>query len=759
LVASTSTRTAAAQPASPPGEGPQNRTDASPAPDALTPPILKRAIDVPYPPDVAPADRTAQTVVLTVTVNADGTVRAAQPLEGAEPFASVARDAVLRAEFAPARRGDKPVAATVRLAVDFTPPVIAEVPVEAPTDEPAEAPPGAAVPLEEVRVAGSRPAPTAPGVVSLGRGEIRQLPGAFGDPFRAIDVLPGVTPILSGLPYFFVRGAPPGNVGYYIDGVRVPYLFHFGLGPGVIHPSLIDRVDLYPGGYPAAFGRFAGAVVSAETTLPKPTLHGEGSLRLVDAGALVEAPFAGGKGQALVAGRYSYTAALLSLLAPEIQVDYRDYQARVAYALSPKDTLSLFSFGAFDLAAEREDGRRNVLFASEFHRVDVRYDRALGPEGATARLALTGGFDRSRLGGERFATDRLIGLRGELQHPLGKRALLRTGFDATFDIYSTDPLPPFSDDDEALAEDAKIFATRFDDAIAARGDVVWKLTDRFEMTPGLRLETFGSGGVRAFVVEPRLATRTALTEKLRLVQAAGIVHQPPAFPVPIPAIAIARLAGGLQRAVQTSAGVEADLPDGMTGGVTLFHNGFFSMNDALGTASRASEDDDGQVTRRSRGSAYGAELSVRRKLTRRLGGLLSYTLSRSVRSLERESFPSSFDRTHVLNAALTFDLGKDWRAGTRLLLYSGIPVSPTDARGERYDPPPPERTPLFYRIDLRLEKRWRIGRTGYFAFIFEGLNMTLNREVVGYNCVPGAACRPDKLGPVAVPSLGLEGGF
>ena len=32
----------------------------------------------------------------------------------------------------------------------------------------------------------------APGVATISRAEVRLLPGAFGDPFRAIDVLPGV---------------------------------------------------------------------------------------------------------------------------------------------------------------------------------------------------------------------------------------------------------------------------------------------------------------------------------------------------------------------------------------------------------------------------------------------------------------------------------------------------------------------------------------------------------------------------------------
>ncbi len=87
---------------------------------------------------------------------------------------------------------------------------------------------------------GERPAD----VKRLGRADVRQMPGAFGDPFRAIEVLPGVTPIVSGLPYFFVRGAPPGNVGYFFDQVNIPLLFHGAAGPGVIHPAFIESVNL-----------------------------------------------------------------------------------------------------------------------------------------------------------------------------------------------------------------------------------------------------------------------------------------------------------------------------------------------------------------------------------------------------------------------------------------------------------------------------------------------------------------------------------
>jgi hypothetical protein len=64
--------------------------------------------------------------------------------------------------------------------------------------------------------------------------------------------------------------------------VRDAILYHVGLGPSIIHPGMVDRVDLYPGGYPAQFGRFAGGIVGAEATAPRAVRHGEGNIRLFD---------------------------------------------------------------------------------------------------------------------------------------------------------------------------------------------------------------------------------------------------------------------------------------------------------------------------------------------------------------------------------------------------------------------------------------------------------------------------------------------
>jgi hypothetical protein len=155
---------------------------------------------------------------------------------------------------------------------------------------------------------------------------------------------------------------------------------------------------------------------------------------------------------------------------------------------------------------------------------------------------------------------------------------------------------------------------------------------------------------------------------------------------------------------------------------------------------------------RANGTAYGLELFLKRKLTRRFGGFLSYTLSRSTRTANGQSFVAAFDRTHVVNAAVAYDLGRNWRAGTRVTFYTGLPKAP--------DPTDPGSTRLapFFRLDLRLEKRWPLGPRAWVSFVAECMNATLSKESVGTSCTL-SGCQDEKVGPVTIPSLGVEGGF
>lgn len=737
-----------------------------------------------------------------MTVNADGSVREAQAMQAPEPFASVAESSVKSWRFEPATRNGRAIAATIAVEVAFqepTPVLEPEV-LPAPSEGGAEA--LAPSPKStEVLVLGARPEPSRS--ASLTRAEVRQIPGTFGDPFRAIETMPGVTPIVSGLPFFFVRGAPPGNVGYFLDGVSLPLLFHVGAGPSVVHPGLIERVDLYPGGYPARYGRFAGGIVAGETVAARGTPHGEYNVRLFDAGALLELPFAEGRGAALVAGRYSYAALLLSMLSPDVTLSYWDYQARVGFDVTKRDRVTAFVFGSYDFLGEKTADSTLTLFGTEFHRVDLRHDHQFS-SGAQLRNALSAGLERSQTQEGRFVRARTAGARTELEVLLAPNARLRAGTNLSLSYYDVELGPAdLSADARGIAA---LFPARSDLAVGARADVVWRVLPGLEVTPGVRAELYGSEGATELGVDPRLAFRADLTQRVRLKAALGVAHQPPAFVVPLPGFQPSGLRGGLQRALQESFGIEAELGASTIASATAFQNAFFDMSDPLGAneprvggCPRGAFPEDtlagdrlkqattpppcrnrfdpgtlgpdnsgggGQASTgggngarvlrafevRTLGHAYGLELYLKKSLTSRLGGFVSYALSRSTRSYENRSYVANFDRSHVFNTALAYELGAGFRAGARVMFYTGLPALATP------DNPDGGRLPSFFRLDLRLEKRWQLGKEAFMSAVAEWLNATLSKEAVSTRCTL-AGCEARTIGPITIPSVGLEGGF
>jgi hypothetical protein len=177
-----------------------------------------------------------------------------------------------------------------------------------------------------------------------------------------------------------------------------------------------------------------------------------------------------------------------------------------------------------------------------------------------------------------------------------------------------------------------------------------------------------------------------------------------------------------------------------------------NLNDPLGTSGEITTDPR-VLERRALGSAYGLELFLRRPFTRRIAGFLAYTLSRNTRSYGRVSGLSAFDRTHVFNLAIAFDLGRRWTVGARALLFSGVPTRRPSPAGPVFEGS--DRAPAFARLDLRLEKRWRLGKQGSWGLTAEVLNSTLSREITRRNCNE-VGCTEDAVGPIFVPSLGVD---
>ena len=69
----------------------------------------------------------------------------------------------------------------------------------------------------------------------------------------------------------------------------------------------------------------------------------------------------------------------------------------------------------------------------------------------------------------------------------------------------------------------------------------------------------------------------------------------------------------------------------------------------------------------------------------------------------------------------------------------------------------PPRTPPFWRLDAKIEKRWYIKRPNqWWGLSIEMLNATLNKEQLMGSC-NAYSCEYDEIGPIAIPSLAFEG--
>ncbi|HEX8703148.1 MAG TPA: TonB-dependent receptor, partial [Myxococcaceae bacterium] len=642
--------------------------------------------------------------------------------------------------------------------------------------------------------------------VTLRDQELREVPGTMGDPFRVVMLLPGVGSMLSGVAYPVVRGSQPSSTGYYLDGIRVPILFHLFLGPAVLHPDFIDTIDFYPGNPPPKYGRLMGGAIDGRLSRPREDrVHGSAYADLINAGVFVEYPFESTGTNVSVAGRYSYTPWLIALAANSFQddpapgrkndkivLDFWDYQLRVEQELG-EGRLRLFTFGSSDTFGQEAGDPlgTTALQTILFHRVDLRHRHPVA--GGDLEVGATWGLDRlalvSREGqGDQteFHIDNTTwALRAGYEKKLSEQMTLRGGADLDHKRARIQAIGEDEDGDE-IRIDAPVALGLF---TGGWGELVWDINEKWTVLPGLRVDNYHlSPGINRFVVEPRLTARHKLSEALTLRGGAGLFHQAPTTLISLPVVDIAGLNLGLQQALQFSVGAEwrgwkeldvnVDVyinPMTRTVELTPFSDETLGDDDIEDPTD--DQPDDGGVERpelpdfSSRGLAYGLEVMLRRPLGGNWFGWVSYTLQRSTRRtrferLDEEGIPTGevvvkdlpfvFDQTHILNLVISYKFSNNVTLGGVLHFNTGRPETAvlgeqTHVPGTRSGQPwwvpvdrdQVDRLPPFFRFDVRLAKAWAYDTFSLEAYL-DMLNVTISQEVVGFSYNGGGAIPLEK---------------
>ncbi|WP_370644078.1 TonB-dependent receptor domain-containing protein [Myxococcus sp. RHSTA-1-4] len=624
--------------------------------------------------------------------------------------------------------------------------------------------------------------------------EVQRVPGTQGDTLKVVQNLPGIArPAFNGGD-IVIRGTGPQQSGVYLDGVRIPLLYHFGGLNSVYNSDLLESLDYLPGNFPAAYGNAIGGIIDVKSRAPRTDrFGGTASVSLIEANMVLEAPVAKDVSVA-VAGRRSYIDGVLGL-APEEVTDgfrvaprYYDAQARVEWRASSRHTLDFLTLTSDDqlgLVFERPSdddptasgdfrlrtGFTQLRLRHRYRGEKLRLD-TIGMYGWGIVLVNppgVGGIDLRYREGT---------LRTTAEYPLSDAVTLAGGLDIsaqraqltseTSTTISREGQPELPD---AVREYTRIQSKRATQYYPATWvEARLKPLPELLVVPGLRSESYvytDQADPRR-VFSPRLAARYALNEQWTLKGGTGLYHVFPTQGEPILEVGNPELLA--ERSLQSSLGAEwKPSPEWFVSA-----EGFYNRLSRLVVTSSRTVERGGQLVPErlandGRGTVYGAELLVRRALTDRLFGWLAYTVSRSER-VDRPGAASRLfdnDQTHVLTLVGSYKLPGGWELGARFRYASGNPTTPVvgSVRDDLADIYVPfygavnsERLPAFHQLDVRVDKTWVYERWSLNLFL--DLTNAYNRAAFeGVTYSYNYSQREYFRGLPILPVLGVKGSF
>ena len=581
--------------------------------------------------------------------------------------------------------------------------------------------------------------------------EIKRIPGTFGDPIKVIQTLPGAARSPFGTGLLVIRGSNPEDSGVYVDGIRIPIIYHLTGTTSVLSPEIIESVDYLPGMYGVEYGRSMGGVVDVRTRseFSEQSKFTWGT-DILDSQLYYEGRVGKEKESGIaVGGRRSYIDLLIPAFTKgtgfTVKPRYWDYQLKYVPQLNNRQKLETFVYGFNDIlivstpddVSQGSDQDTQGDLKTEYlsHRFLIRYQREFSDK-LHLELTPSFGYDFAYFGlGTEFTTSTYttIGeVRGKLSWTPSKYVEFIPGIDfigiyGGFDFASA---VSFTDIDDPLAEREAIGFEGSGLGLAPDAFVKLNLRplgdDRWLLTPGIRYShlttsqkstLFESGEAvkqTSFGLDPRLLTRFNIFDGGMIKAGTGLYTQPPQPQESAP-LSEEAATPRFERAWATSIGFEHQLSQSIEWDVDLFYkqlDNLIVFNPAWDGGNQAIYINDGE------GRAYGVELLARHNPTGRFFGWISYTLSKSIRrdAPEDEWYPFDFDQTHIFSAQAGYDLPLDFGLSAQVQYTTGTPTTPFDAgiydvdgdfyNGFRIGPYNGERQPPYFQTSFRIDKLW-----------------------------------------------------
>lgn len=519
--------------------------------------------------------------------------------------------------------------------------------------------------------------------------DVQDIPALLGekDVLKSLQLLPGIQGGSEGSSGFFVRGGTPDQNLIVLDDAVVYNSNHLFGFFSVFNGNAIKSVEAFKGGFPARFGGRLSSVIKIDMKDGnKEKLSGKFNIGLISSSALLEGPINKGKTSFIVSGRRTYADVLAQ---PFIKAQtegestggyyFADLNFKVHHIFSPKDKLYWSNYYGRDKFYADDDDQfsraktrlgwgnitstlrwnhqfNNKLFANT-SLIFSNYEFKVNAEDKSKDEDTSGDFEFSTSSGINDYT-----LKTDFNYYPNSAHSIRFGAMATRHNFTPQRvlIKEFGNNANVKQE-----LNSLESALYIEDD--WKISDKLNLSPGLRLSAFNYEKKNYLNFEPRLAlsynikpdlafkaSYSRMNQYIHLLSSSGI-----GLPTDLWVSSTDMVKP--QRSEQVAIGIAKDFLDK---DYSLTVEGYYKkMDDVIaykeGASFLAIDDIElGETTNweenitSGQGWAYGAEVLFR-KQSGPLTGWLGYTLSWSERQFDElnlgKKFFDRYDRRHDIS--------------------------------------------------------------------------------------------------------------
>ncbi|NQZ22529.1 MAG: TonB-dependent receptor [Colwellia sp.] len=579
-----------------------------------------------------------------------------------------------------------------------------------------------------------------------------EMPGAMGDPLKAVYALPGVVAAAGSVSSPAVRGSSPKDNLFEVDFMPAGYIFH-DFGNSIFNPNIIQDFRLHSAAFGTGFSNATGAVFDIALRKPrKQAIETKLDVSLLNSGLLVEGQLTENSAFYLTARKnmLPYWLDRDSFEDDDIilndEPDDHDYQAKWAWDINENNVLTVSLTGAedsagatfndknFEVLAQQPELLGDAIFINDFHSQGIIWDHyaknftlKVGLGALSKNEKTSFGVTANHKGYFDNMSHQQLSYKAHLNYRLSplQSIQLDAGFYDTEYHLNYDKIQLICS--EFIPDCSRMRGDRIQNNSKLKADHAfiglnhtWQVSEKIQTQLGLQAQQ-NKYTDESFIL-PRLSIDYYLSDDSTITVKYGHYNRMQDIDKIAPQLGNPKLKS--QTAKHSSLTFSQYLEDEWSWSVSSY----YKTMDNLPKIHWYTADE--LYTNEIEGEAYGIDFLVNKNLTDDWYGWFSFSYSKSERTDTKRDITSDFyaDTPIILNLVLSYEINDLWKAGINLTSRSGNaytpvtgvyvnePDNPVKYTAE-YGVPNSKRFDNHYRLDLsvtRITKFW--GLEGLIKF-------------------------------------------